>query len=116
MVKADALRVERLPREFLETFLQGRVANPRIARRSVDWIADDRETRGREVHPDLVRAARDQAAAEEREPQRKPIALELIERVRLARGRRSIRRRLAEGLHLLAIPRVASDRQRDLAL
>ena len=60
------------------------VAHLRKSGAAVDRVADDRQARGGQVDADLVRAAGHEPAPQQGDPERGPLALDLVER---ARGR-----------------------------
>ena len=64
MAEGDPLGVESLAGKLRESLLQDGVLYAVEARASVHRIADDRQALGREVHADLVGAARHEPAAQ----------------------------------------------------
>ncbi len=83
---------------------------------AVRRVTDDRQVRRRKVDANLVCPSGDEAAPQEGQAESEPLVLELVERSRRANPGRQVVGRRPEGFHLLPVPRIAPDREGDLAL
>src|SRR5207237_8103515 len=102
MPERDALGMQGLAWKLREPLLQARVLDPIEPWPAVDGVPHDRQPGGRQVHADLVGAARDQAAAKQSQSEREELPLDLVESARLPGARRQLSSRL-KSLHLLAV-------------